>query len=723
MPAVSPAAMRPRHTISTWLDAMRAPRFRLPFGLLSATGTTPQDFSQAKSADAQGNPAQDNPSQELPAQASPKTLAEPAPQSGPETSGGHGGHGGAGGHGETDSGRNLALALAALGVVYGDIGTSPLYAVRECFHGQHAVALLPGNILGVLSLIVWSLLVVVSLKYVMFIMRADNKGEGGIFALLALVKGGTKDKSGRGYAVLITLAIFGAALLYGDGIITPAISVLSAMEGLDVATDQAGPFILPGTCLILIILFRMQKHGTERIGKVFGPLMIAWFTVIAALGVAAILDRPDILAAVNPIHAYRFFSVNHMHGMVVLGSVVLCITGGEALYADMGHFGSRPIRLSWYVMVLPSLLLNYFGQGALLLAHPEKAFNPFYALVPHVMLYPMVALATMATVIASQAMISGVYSLTQQAMQLGYCPRMHIVNTSAETKGQIYLPGVNNAMMVACLGLVLAFKSSTNLAGAYGIAVTATMGITSVIYFYVVHTLWRWSYWKTIPLIALFLVFDVTYLSANLLKILDGGWFTLTVAGIIMLAIVTWRDGKQALGDKYAAMGLPINLFLESLVASDRPMRTPGTAVFMSVSATGTPITLLHHYKHNRMLHELIILLSVTSDETPFVPESSRLQVTSLGHGFFRIIAHYGFMQTPSVPEIMRLARTHGLAIEMESTSFYLGRETLLTGGTARIAGWRKSLFAFMSRNAWNATTFFGIPPGRVVELGAQVEL
>jgi len=335
----------------------------------------------------------------------------------------------------------------------------------------------------------------------------------------------------------------------------------------------------------------------------------------------------------------------------------------------------------------------------------------------------MVALATMATVIASQAMISGVYSLTQQAVQLGYCPRIHIVNTSAETKGQIYLPGVNNAMMVACIGLVLAFKSSSGLAGAYGIAVTATMGITSLIYFYVVHTLWRWSYWKTVPLIALFLVFDVTYLGANLLKVLDGGWFTLTVAGIIMLAMITWRDGKKALGRQFAAISLPIDLFLDSLVSLQKPLRISGTGVFMSVSATGTPITLLHHFKHNKVLHEQVILLSISSAETPYVPRSSRLEVASLGHGFFRLIARYGFMQTPSVPEIMGLAKAHGLDIQMESTTFYLGRETLLTGGETKMAGWRKSLFAFMSRNAWNATTFFDIPPGRVVELGAQVKL
>ncbi len=705
MPAASLAATRPWRTFSAWLATLSAPRLPL----------------WTASADAQDSPPGPAPSGPQPS--GPETAAEHAPSDGHEKPGDQGAPAPSSGHGEPHSNRNLALALAALGVVYGDIGTSPLYAVKECFHGPHAISLLPGNIMGVLSLIVWSLLIVVSLKYVMFIMRADNKGEGGIFALLALVKASSKDSGGRGFGLLITLAVFGAALLYGDGIITPAISVLSAMEGLDVATDKAAPFILPGTCLILVILFRMQKYGTERIGKVFGPLMVLWFAVIAALGVVAIIERPEVLAAVNPAHAYRFFVQNQLHGLVVLGSVVLCITGGEALYADMGHFGPRPIRLSWYTMVLPSLLLNYFGQGALLLAHPDKAFNPFYGLVPEVMLYPMVALATMATVIASQAMISGVYSLTQQAVQLGYCPRIHIVNTSAETKGQIYLPGVNNAMMVACIGLVLAFKSSSGLAGAYGIAVTATMGITSLIYFYVVHTLWRWSYWKTVPLIALFLVFDVTYLGANLLKILDGGWFTLTVAGLIMLAMITWRSGKQALGRQYASMSLPISLFLESLVASDRPLRIPGTAVFMSVSPAGTPITLLHHYKHNKVLHELIILLSIVSDETPFVPDSSRLQVTSLGHGFFRILARYGFMQTPSVPEILRLARAHGLDVEMESTSFYLGRETLLTGGQAKMVGWRKSLFAFMSRNAWNATTFFGIPPGRVVELGAQVEL
>jgi len=474
---------------------------------------------------------------------------------------------------------------------------------------------------------------------------------------------------------------------------------------------------------VLITLFMMQKHGTDSIGKVFGPVMIVWFSTLAWLGTVAILNNPAILAAVNPLYAVNFFIENRIHGMVVLGSVVLCITGGEALYADMGHFGRAPIRLSWCVMVLPALLLNYFGQGALLLSHPEKSFNPFYGLVPESLLYPMVGLATFATVIASQAMISGVFSLTQQAVQMGFCPRIRIVNTSAQTKGQIYLPGVNRAMMVACLGLVLAFKSSSGLAAAYGIAVTIDMTITSVFFFFVATMLWGWSTWKIVPLVALFLLFDLSFLSANLLKILDGGWFTLTVAALIMTAMATWRQGKKALGRQFQSMGLPIDLFLNSLVASKPPLRVPGTAVFMSVSSTGTPITLLHHYKHNQVLHQQILLLSIVSAEMPFVSEKHRLEVTSLGHGFFRVIARYGFMQTPNVPDILRLAKAHGLDIQLASTTFYLGRETLLTGGPTKMMEWRKSLFAFMSRNAWSATTFFGIPPGRVVELGTQVEL
>jgi len=624
--------------------------------------------------------------------------------------------------GPNGSGRTMALALAALGVVYGDIGTSPLYAVKECFHGPHAVPLTTINIMGVLSLILWSLIIVVSVKYVIFMLRADNKGEGGVFALLSLLSSGGSGP-GKGRTAFTAMAIFGAALLYGDGIITPSISVLSAMEGLGVATDAAEPFIVPGTCAVLITLFLVQKNGTDRIGKVFGPVMILWFATLAGLGLAEIARGPEILAALNPWHAVRFFLANHVHGLVVLGSVILCITGGEALYADMGHFGRRPIRLSWCGLVMPALMLNYFGQGALLLAHPDMAFNPFYALVPPALLYPMVFLATAATVIASQAMISGVFSLTQQAVQLGFCPRIRIINTSAETKGQIYLPGVNNAMMLACLGLVLAFRSSSGLAAAYGIAVTIDMTISSLFFFFIAHLRWGWPVWKALPLACLFLTFDLNFLASNLLKIADGGWFTLTVAALCMTAMATWRDGKAALSRKFASAGLPMELFLNSLVAGKPPIRIPGTGVFMSVSPTGTPLTLLHHYKHLKVLHEQVLVLSIRSTDTPFVPRTERLEVASLGHGFFRIIARYGFMQTPNVPEIMRLAASHGLFVDLQQTTFFLGRETLLTSGDSRLAAWRKSLFAFMSRNAWNATTFFGIPPGRVVELGAQVEL
>ena len=642
--------------------------------------------------------------------------------------------------------RLLPMALAALGVVYGDIGTSPLYAIKECFHGLHALSVTPTNILGVLSLVFWALTVVVTLKYVLFIMRADNDGEGGIFALLALLRDGTRENAARQAAgnddttpggatrpapvpavsrfrrVLPVVGIFGAALLYGDGVITPAISVLSAVEGLEVATEAAGPFVLPITIGVLVGLFMAQRHGTERIGKVFGPVMVVWFAAIATLGIMAALRNPQVFAAISPTFAIRFFMENHLHGMVVLGSVVLCITGGEALYADMGHFGARPIRLSWMAVVFPALMCNYLGQGAMLLADPQLAFNPFYALVPRPLLYPMVALSTVATVIASQAMISGVYSLTQQGIQLGFVPRMRIIHTSEETRGQIYLPTVNWMLMLACVGLVLAFQESSRLAGAYGIAVTATMGMTSLLYYAVARQRWNWRPWQAAPLVALFLVFDGAFLSANLLKIMDGGWFTLLLALGIMALMLTWRDGRAALSARFAASSVPFGTFLEG-VRRTKPLRVPGTAVFMSVNPTGTPLPLLHHYKHNHTLHETVMLLTIVAEPTPFVPRPDRLVVHKLGEGFHRMVARYGFMQTPRVPELVQLAAARGLPMRMETTTFFVGRETLLTSGTSNIAGWRKALFAFMSRNAWNATTFFGIPPGRVIEIGAQVEL
>ncbi len=619
--------------------------------------------------------------------------------------------------------KTLILSLGALGIVYGDIGTSPLYTVKECFHGYHAIALTHDNLLGVMSLIFWSLTVVVTIKYVTFILNADNEGEGGIYALAALFLGkGAQHVSEKTVTSLVILAIFGAALLYGDGLITPVISVLSAVEGLNVATTAAEPFVLPISCGVLLGLFLFQSHGTERIGKVFGPIMLIWFGSLAALGVFQILRRPEILWALDPYYAVLFFSENHLHGMIVLGAVVLCITGGEALYADLGHFGRGPIRLSWSVLVFPALLLNYFGQTALLMEAPQATANPFYGLVPRFLLYPMVALATAATVIASQAMITGVYSLTQQAIQIGYCPRLHIVHTSGETKGQIYMPWVNTVMMIGCLGLALAFKESSRLAAAYGIAVTGTMAITSLIYFYVTRFNWGWPLWKALLPTVIFLFFDLSYFGANLLKFVDGGWFTVGVALILTLIMLTWHDGRKLLAKRYEDARVPIEVILKD-IEKYKLVRTPGTGAFLSVSPAGTPITLLHLLKHTESLPQRVILLSMVSANSPFVAKRRRLNITDLGHGFHRVIATYGFMQTPNIPEILEIATMMGMEMDVYATTFYVGRETLLTTGEAKMSQWRKGLFAFLSRNAWNVSTYFGIPPNRVVELGGQVEL
>jgi KUP system potassium uptake protein len=626
-------------------------------------------------------------------------------------------------HETKDLKKSLILALGALGIVYGDIGTSPLYTVKECFHGHHAIALTHGNLLGVMSLIFWSLTVVVTIKYVGFILYADNEGEGGIYALAALfLEEGAKHVSERMVGTLGLLAIFGAALLYGDGLITPVISVLSAVEGLNVATTAAEPFVLPISCGVLVGLFLFQSHGTERIGKIFGPIMLVWFATLATLGVLQVLKRPEILWALDPYYAIDFFARNHLHGMIVLGAVVLCITGGEALYADLGHFGRGPIRLSWTVLVFPALLLNYFGQTALLLEVPGATANPFYELVPRFLLYPMVALATTATVIASQAMISGVFSLTQQAIQIGYCPRLHIVHTSGETKGQIYMPWVNTIMMLGCVGLALVFKESSRLAAAYGIAVTGTMAITSLIYFYVTRYNWGWPLWKALLPTVIFLFFDLSYFGANLLKFVDGGWFTVTVALLLSVVMVTWRDGRALLAKRYETARVPAEVILKD-IEKYKLVRTPSTGAFLSVSPKGTPITLLHLLKHTESLPQRVILLSMVSANTPFVAKRKRLNITDLGYGFHRIIARYGFMQTPNIPEIIEIATMMGLEMDVYSTTFYIGRETLLSTGEAKMALWRKALFAFLSRNAWNVSTYFGIPPNRVVELGSQVEL
>ncbi|MCU0591483.1 MAG: KUP/HAK/KT family potassium transporter [Desulfobacterales bacterium] len=609
--------------------------------------------------------------------------------------------------------KTAALALGALGVVYGDIGTSPLYAVRECFNGPHAVELNAVNLLGVASLIFWSLIIVVSIKYVGFIIRADNRGEGGIFALLGLILGTANQLKPKLRSAVTVAAIFGASLLYGEGIITPSISVLSAIEGLEVATEAAKPFIVPLTCMVLVGLFVVQKRGTSGIGKIFGPVMVIWFLTIAAAGTGAILQSPRILTAVNPWHAWNFFSVNHLHGFVVLGSVVLCITGSEALYADLGHFGARAIRMTWLGIACPALLLNYFGQCALLLDHPEASFHPFYALVPPPALYPMVALSTIAAIIASQALISGAFSLTQQAIQLGFSPRVHIVHTSVKVKGQIYIPSINYALMFACLILVLSFKESSRLAGAYGMAVTATMNITSLLLLIAMVRIWHWPLWKALPPVALFLCFDVSYFSANLFKFLDGGWIALVVALLVATVFTSWTKGREELRRQLYSGLLPLNDFLTDL--EHHPLgRVRGTAVFMTISSEGTPPTLLHHVKHNHMLHEHVVLLTIRAADTPTVADEDRLRIERLPSGFYRLVAWYGYMETPNVPKVMRLAACFSLPLEPTKTTYYLGRETLLTAISASPpTGWSN----WEPRFAFNLTILPAFMPAGGIQL------
>jgi KUP system potassium uptake protein len=624
--------------------------------------------------------------------------------------------------GAQSQGSGAKLALLATGVVFGDIGTSPLYALKECVDPGHGVAATQANLLGLLSLVIWSLMMVVTVKYLTFIMRADNHGEGGILALLALVPRGKGSDSGR-VGWVAGLVIFGAALLYGDGVITPAISVLSAVEGLGVATTKLTPVIVPLTVGILVALFWVQRRGTASIGQVFGPIMVVWFLTLAVLGVVQVASCPSVLMAVHPMYAVRFFAHHGSQGFVVLGSVVLVITGGEALYADMGHFGRGPIRLAWFGLVLPALLLNYLGQGAWLIKHPGADVNPFFALVPSALIYPMVALATVATVIASQALISGAYSLTRQAVQLGFCPRVTIVHTSGDAEGQIYVPEVNTALAVACVCLVLGFKESGALASAYGIAVTGTMAITSIVYFVVLRRAWRWPLWKALPLVLLFLAFDIPFFSANALKLFSGGWFPIAVAGVIFLVMTTWKTGRAMLARTLANNLLPVDTFLAD-VERLRPHRVRGSAVFMSSNPAGVPVVLLHHWKHNQILHQTVILFSVLSENIPEVDDSERLAVQSLGQGFYQVKARYGFMETPDVPQVLaEAAKRHGVPFVPASTSYYLGRETLLTTGSNPMFRWRKALFSFISRNARSATQYFGIPPDRVVELGMQINL
>ncbi|MDQ6829085.1 MAG: potassium transporter Kup [Gemmatimonadota bacterium] len=635
----------------------------------------------------------------------------------------------------TPTGRKLTwLSLTALGVVFGNIGTSPLYAMKQCFNRANGGGMepTPANVFGILSLIVWSLTLIVSVKYIVFIMRADNQGEGGILSLLALLQQRLKRTADSHlYGILVALGLFGAALLYGDGVITPAVSVLSAIEGLHIAAPSVSNFVVPIAVVILFGLFMFQRFGTDRVGRVFGPVMFLWFGTISILGVREIVREPAILKALNPWYGVRFFLDNGMPSFVILGAVVLAVTGAEALYADMGHFGRRPIRLAWFALVFPALLMNYFGQGALLLRDQSAAANPFYLLVPPVLLYPMLILATVAAVIASQALISGAFSLTQQAMQLGYCPRVTLVHTSKHEAGQIYVPEVNKALMVFCIILVIGFESSDNLAAAYGIAVTGTMVITTLLFYVIARQRWQWSLTKALSFLIVFLTIDIAFLAANAIKIEHGGWVPLLIAVFIYTAMTSWKRGRELLSAVLEASGLPIDLFIAD-VTRRKPPRVPGTAVFMSKDARGAPVVLLHHLKHNKVLHEQVLLLSVQTERIPEVPNSRRANVEPLGEGIYRVSAYYGFMQTPNVREIMACCEAEGIKTRANDTTYYLGRERLIpvSRGKAepgetprpRMARWRKKLFIFMSRNARSATEYFGIPPNRVVELGAQIE-
>jgi KUP system potassium uptake protein len=615
------------------------------------------------------------------------------------------------------------LSLGALAVVYGDIGTSPLYAVRECFDPLHGVQPTLPNVLGVLSLITWALILVICVKYLTLVMRADNEGEGGILALLALVaKPGTHSEPSRTRTALVLAGLFGASLLYGEGTITPAISVLGAVEGLRIATPVFEHWVVPITLAILVALFAIQRRGTAGIAAIFGPVTLLWFTAISVLGMPWIVREPQVLGALNPGHAVAFLLNNGKVGFFLLGSVVLCITGAEALTSDMGHFGKRPIRVAWFTVAFPALLLNYFGQGAVLLGGgPAALANPFYALVPGLWIYPMVVLASLAAVVASQALISGAFSLTNQAVQLGYCPRLRVVHTSGHHEGQIYVPEVNTALMIACLTLVVVFKNSSNLAAAYGIAVTGAMTVTSVLFFVVMRT--RWGFLPAFALLVVFLTIDLSFLSANVVKLQHGGWLPLVAGALIFTMFTTWKRGRRALGERLRASALPLEPFVEDL-ASHQLVRVPGTAVFMSGNPDSVPPALLHHFKHNKSLHERVVLLSIITEHVPGIRRRERVECRDLGQGIYHVVAHYGFMQSPRVPDILRqFRRLTGLEVGLMETSFYLGRETLIATGRSGMWRWRAALFSFLSRNSHTATEFFGLPPGRVVELGMQIEL
>ena len=621
-------------------------------------------------------------------------------------------------------GGNVAtLGLAALGVVFGDIGTSPLYTLHECTMPEHGAAPTPENILGVLSLIFWSLTMVVTVKYLTFVMRADNQGEGGILALLALIPERLRTtKSGR-IGWVAVLVIIGAALLYGDGMITPSISVLSAMEGLEVGTPALKPLIVPLTCAVLVGLFALQHRGTKTVGRLFGPVMVCWFFTIGGLGAYHLAKNPGVLVALSPTHAAHFFAIHGVRGVLVLGSVVLAVTGGEALYADMGHFGARPIRLAWFALVMPALVLNYFGQGALMLSDVSARTSPFFAMVPAgTWTLALVLLSGAATVIASQALISGAFSLTHQAVQLGFFPRVRIRHTSQDAEGQIYVPVVNWALAAACIALVVAFKESSKLAAAYGIAVTGTMVLTSIVYFEVTRTTWRWPLWKSVALLLLFLSFDIPFLVANLFKFMEGGYVPVVAGAIVLVLMITWKTGRRIYLDRVASVCPSFEIFLAELDGK-LAARIPGSAVFLSVPGPGVPLVLVHHVTRIRVLPETVVLFAIEVTHTPYV-DDAEVRLDTLGNGFYRLVVHRGFMDVPDVPRALALAvKRFNLPVNLSETTYYIGRETFVATSAGKMGSLSEHVFAFLARNAESASAHFLIPPEQVVEIGSQMDL
>ncbi|WKZ56522.1 MAG: potassium transporter Kup [Bdellovibrionota bacterium] len=626
--------------------------------------------------------------------------------------------------GEEQESRKLTLGLTivTLGVVFGDIGTSPLYAMRECFHGAHAVPPTTDNVLGVLSLIVWSLIFVVSLKYLTLVMQAHNRGEGGTLALLALLRPARSEFSRWQRRTIVTVGLFGTALVYGDGIITPAISVLSAIEGLEIATPLFAPYIVPITIAVLLSIFLVQPHGTGRIGRVFGPIILIWFLVLAILGLRGVISNPQVLWAVNPVYGFHFLSSYGWESLWVLGAVFLVVTGSEALYADMGHFGATAIRVSWFSIVLPGLALNYMGQGALILSNPSTVSNPFYFLVPAPLLYPMVLLATFATIIASQALIAGAFSITKQAIQLGYIPRLEMHHTSSEEIGQIYVPFVNWMLLLFTVGLVLEFRSSSALAAAYGIAVATVAIITTGLTVVVARTLWGWSRLTVILLVGVLLLIDIAFFTANMLKLPQGGYMPLLVASGIFTVMMTWKEGRALLAARLRSVVIPKQRFMRDIVPTI-PQRLPGTAIFMARSPDITPPALFLNVKHNLVLHEQVILLSVETEEIPKVPPRDRLELERHGDGIYSVRLHFGFMEIPDVPRCLRRLSSLGVVVDLENVTYVLSRETIVATDLPGMAIWRERLFAFLSRNARRAASYFGIPAHQVIEIGRPIEI